>query len=684
MFIGGISEDRNRVGVGGFIDPGGNQKLADFAAEHDAKYVPIYDLGGKGLLGGVAGGIMDVTMVTFATWGLKTEYNGLSRDELNNQHYDTIYAYSGGTRSAVTALAHQGVSCDTLVLISPIRGPERQSTYDGEIQQILNSNSAKKIIVIQSPDDKLPLGGIYQQKFGDNEDSRIEVHNVPMEKTGISPIEGIINHKNLFDRTDSILKGDASLRLEKAEANPTLSLKDDLGGVNFTSINLNYISVNSDTNGTNFDFILKARKADGDVMGIDIANSTAMATTAFLTGLAMPNDKFWVNLNPWEPDRIIDKQLGLTDVGRIMLEADLQMKKDFSHYGNPCVNDTGNALWKLLDKKTTELAQACVDKYPGEIKDINSIRFGSATRFWIVPDKAFVYANGTEIYIINATLTIYSEPVGEHSFFVVDGQDSGTLSNGCLEELNRSAKEYNQYAKDLEDRMILPYVVEDVNRGDKYRDLRKVYSSLILAQWYKSRKTPQDDIFLDSLVRSADSAPLESLNPWSPDEIWEKYVYSYKKGEFNCWQNETIDMPDGILVKSVLRSSGGVDFARINDHLTRVDRMPQEIRDQIVEVIDEGIAKTEKDILLGQRVHVNQKASSSGTSGSGPLSSPLDERSYYGEDASQNTSCGECPEGWSGPNEKCECWKIESKCPPGWYGPNEKGECWRWEAVNPN
>jgi len=93
--------------------------------------------------------------------------------------------------------------------------------------------------------------------------------------------------------------------------------------------------------------ILKAEKAEGSKPGINIQNATRTGASAFMTGLAVNDNKFWVNLNPWEVDRIIDEVLGQSEVGRVMLEADLQMKKDFCNYGNPCANETGKALWSL-------------------------------------------------------------------------------------------------------------------------------------------------------------------------------------------------------------------------------------------------------------------------------------------------------------------------------------------------
>jgi tetratricopeptide (TPR) repeat protein len=384
---------------------------------------------------------------------------------------------------------------------------------------------------------------------------------------------------------------------------PSCEDKTDLGGVNFTSIKLNYIAVSTDQEGSvNFDLILKAQKAEGASPIIDPMNSSLIGATAFLTGLAVPDDKFWVNLAPWEPDRIIDTQLSQSDIGRIMLEADFQMKKDFSNYENPCANETGKALWDLLDKKGDVLVQECMKMYPGEIEDIDNIEFHPITRHWIVPDKIYAYTNGTQIYIINASLTINSEPVSDHSSFQVKNQDMGTLSNACLEKLNNSAKEYGEYLKEIEDRMIQPYVIADVNYGEKYENLRDAYVALALAQWYKSSVTSHMDIFRESLD-SSNSTVLKSTKPWSPDEIWNNYVYSFKNGEYRCWDNTTTKTATKTTTKSILRPGGGVDFASIRNYLIEINGIPSGVQDRIEKSILDGFIIEEKDILFGKRFH---------------------------------------------------------------------------------
>ncbi|HCD38153.1 MAG TPA: hypothetical protein DEQ77_05455, partial [Candidatus Omnitrophica bacterium] len=74
----------------------------------------------------------------------------------------------------------------------------------------------------------------------------------------------------------------------------------------------------------------------------------------FLIGVTLPNDSFWVNLRPDAPDTIIDPELERTDIGKVFLEADLQLKKDTASLTSP-QNPEGKAYWDKLYKKAGEL-----------------------------------------------------------------------------------------------------------------------------------------------------------------------------------------------------------------------------------------------------------------------------------------------------------------------------------------
>jgi len=54
-----------------------------------------------------------------------------------------------------------------------------------------------------------------------------------------------------------------------------------------------------------------------------LETSTKTLLNYFFIGLSLPNDSFWVNLRPDAEDNIIDDYLAKTDVGKVLLEADL-------------------------------------------------------------------------------------------------------------------------------------------------------------------------------------------------------------------------------------------------------------------------------------------------------------------------------------------------------------------------
>jgi hypothetical protein len=94
-----------------------------------------------------------------------TDLNGLTDERLQKgKSYDTIYSHSGGTRTAVSALLYQGVTAEKLVLISPTTGgltPKHQELFKWELQQLLDLEIVKEIVIYQAAEDKPPLGSIF-------------------------------------------------------------------------------------------------------------------------------------------------------------------------------------------------------------------------------------------------------------------------------------------------------------------------------------------------------------------------------------------------------------------------------------------------------------------------------------------------------------------------------------------
>ena len=144
---------------------------------------------------------------------------------------------------------------------------------------------------------------------------------------------------------------------------------------------------------------IKVMLDKGDVKSLkssQINESTKELLNYFLVGITLPNDKFWVNLRPDSEDNIIDSWLAKTDVGKIMLEADLQLKKDTAQFTSPQTSE-GKEYWNRLYKKAEELY------------GYQEVSIPTLTRPWIVPNEVIVRESKESAYIYKATLKVMLE-----------------------------------------------------------------------------------------------------------------------------------------------------------------------------------------------------------------------------------------------------------------------------------
>ena len=130
-----------------------------------------------------------------------------------------------------------------------------------------------------------------------------------------------------------------------------LNLGGYLGGLHsgfpqdkFRPLHLRYLSYDNFNNS----FRLLLDKGDTkNTQTQELENTSKTLLNYFFIGLALPNDSFWVNLRPDSEDNVIDPWLAQTDIGRIMLETDLQLKKDTALATSPETPE-GRKYWDLL------------------------------------------------------------------------------------------------------------------------------------------------------------------------------------------------------------------------------------------------------------------------------------------------------------------------------------------------
>jgi hypothetical protein len=357
-----------------------------------------------------------------------------------------------------------------------------------------------------------------------------------------------------------------------------------------THISETVASVQEGTSFT-FQYTLRTNPAEPGQVVADLATSESASLIYFLTGLSLPNDSFWVNLNPEESERIATRSMCSTMVGRIMLEADLQMKKDFCKYENPCESEIGEKYWALLEEKREELVTECMRIYPEEIQSVDNVFFGAATRYWIVPDTITAYEDEDEIYVEEAALDIYSEPVFEYSTYEIKFQPT-SLSTECRKSLKKAAEEYGQYAMEMEKNLILPLVVNEVNTGDQYAELRQAYLSLALAQWYKSHCKA---CLFSKFIDSADANYLKAWRGQDCNDIWREYCDSFRNGEYYCEKTEERGTDR---IRKIYRG-GGINFMEITSCIAIIGPLPSATKQMLAVTTRERLHRNMHSHLSG-------------------------------------------------------------------------------------
>lgn len=275
--------------------------------------------------------------------------------------------------------------------------------------------------------------------------------------------------------------------------------------------------------------LLIDKGSSGDISQEEFKEDSKGLFKYFLVGLSLPNDKFWVNLRPDSPSQIIDPLLAETDIGRILLEADLQLKKDIAQATHPATAE-GAEYWNKLYKKA------------GELFGSENIAIPTVTRPWIVPDEIIIKETPDSAYIYKAVLKVMLEQ---------DYLKKDAVYNFKDERL----KQLNEYSSRLIHELIIPNLTRQINTVRKYSALRQVYYSLILSQWFKARFSGRKNAY-SHLIDSKDLTALTSEMPYSADNYFKAYQTSFKDGEYSY--QTPVYAPSGQTIRSYF--SGGADL----------------------------------------------------------------------------------------------------------------------------
>ena len=179
----------------------------------------------------------------------------------------------------------------------------------------------------------------------------------------------------------------------------------------------------------------------------------------FLASLAIPDKDQWVNLSPYEKDRIVPDNFGVTAMGRDLLAQDYLLKQIAASLTNPDT-DLGKKFWD-------EVYSRAYQKFG--TTDVPTDTFN---KVWIIPDKAVLYEKGNTVYVLEHHLKVmmekdYLAAKAGHNDLTPDEHGSTAISQEVMRQI------------------IIPAIEKEVNEGKNFAQLRQVYSGMLLAAWYK-------------------------------------------------------------------------------------------------------------------------------------------------------------------------------------------------------
>src|SRR5271157_72594 len=147
-----------------------------------------------------------------------------------------------------------------------------------------------------------------------------------------------------------------------------------------------------------FDFILDtgndvSLRGGGAGAAISLKKEGDKLVKYFFACLTIPEKDLWVNLSPYEKDRMVPDALGQTALGRDLLAQDYILKQLTASLIYPEKN-LGKEFWSRVYAKAQEQFGT------------TDVPVNTFNKVWILPDQAQVYENVNAAYVTKSTLKV--------------------------------------------------------------------------------------------------------------------------------------------------------------------------------------------------------------------------------------------------------------------------------------
>lgn len=249
----------------------------------------------------------------------------------------------------------------------------------------------------------------------------------------------------------------------------------------------------------------------------------------FMSGLTIPKSELWVNLSPYEGDRIITNALSRTELGQDLLVQDYLLKQLTSTLIYP-EDDLGAEFWQRVYAKAYQ-------QY-----GLTELPISTFNKVWILPEKAVISEQGAGVEIVHSRLKVMLD-----RDYVAMKQAGAVTAGGKDDDLSAVSSEV---LRDL----IVPEIEKEVNSGENFAPLRQIYHSLILAKWYK--ETITNSLLSQVYVDRQKVLGIDVADPDIREKVYQRYLEAFQIGVFDYVREEYDDFTHEMIPRKYF--SGGI------------------------------------------------------------------------------------------------------------------------------
>lgn len=289
-----------------------------------------------------------------------------------------------------------------------------------------------------------------------------------------------------------------------------------------------------------FDFIIDT--GDPVLKGEVLKNESIKLIKYFLAALTVPEEDFWVNLSPYENDRIIPKAFGVTEMGRDLLAQDYLLKQITSSLIYP-EEGLGKQFWDRIYSKAYQLFGT------------TDIPVNTFNKVWIVPEKAIVYENGDRAFVVESQLKVMLE---EDYLSLKKNLSNKKVGTDQLQQ--KDVERVSRVSSSVVKEIILPEIEKEVNAGRHFANLRQIFHAMILASWFK--RNLKESLFGRMYVEKNKVMGIDVEDKEIKEKIYQQYLQAFKTGVYNYIREDYDPHSQQIILRKYF--SGGF----VADHLT--------------------------------------------------------------------------------------------------------------------